>query len=893
MTDRSSLMRALAPNRIAVIGASDRSFSRGSYIWRALCMSPMGAQAVPVNPKYRWIGEHRAWPSIKEVPGDIDLAVIALRADRVLDALEECGEKQVGAVLIATEEAAYAADRVWLEQIQTKAQELGLTIIGPDSLGLMVPADGLNVSFWPEMARAGNIALLTQSGLIATSMIDYAQEAELGFSSVVTTGAELQVGMADFLKVYADDRATKVIAIQVEALTDPRRFYSALRRAARLKHVVVLKSGNGSGFAADRLASFRYGTDAGDDDAFERLVARAGAQCVHTFEAFIAAVSALASNRLPRGNRLAVISNDAAFAALCADAAEGLDAHLHTLSHDTIHALEKAFPSPQIPVNPIHVGPTASAQRFSETLDIVLRDPMIDGAIVIVAPGPISTIDPTLHYLAKTASASSKPVITAWVSSRITRSVRSQLRRVPNAPISAIQTPSAAARAFAALVYRIRARNRRLVPSSAFRPELNPEALERFRAELERARANGHTQLDVTDLKTLFDLIELPSPTTHLVKTPDEAVELASRLGYPVCLKVAARGLTHKTRVGGVVLSISDDAALRRAWTDIEANVKEAAPMAEVRGMTLQSLVSHSPLRALSLGIQYDHVLGPLVVVSPADPLLRAAGKKALALPPFSADEAVELLSSPGLSEQFNHRRDLPDIDASLLGEILCRFSLLPTLIPAIESLTLNPIVWTEHGPVVLDGQLKLSESSTVPDRAYSHLTIASPPLEESTTWTLKTGESVTVRPLLPSDYRAFLTLVDSLTEKSAYLRFHTTGKIPAERIAELSQPDWLTESAWSVWHDGTLIATGRWSETLLSGEVEFGVEVADAWHRKGVANRLMDKLEHEATLRGYTAIMGHVLRGNAGMQALMTKRGYTLDVSRETRDTDCWVKAI
>lgn len=385
---RPTLKRALCPENIAVIGASDRTASRGSFVWRAVARSKLLKNAWAINPKYKYIGERPCFSSINEVPGSIDLAVISLRADRILKALIDAGERGVAYALITPDENAYASDATWLTKLQLVADQYGMRLIGPDSLGLMNPGLGVNASYWPNLPRPGNIALITQSGMIGTALLDYAQGAELGFSGVVSTGAAIDVDMPELIDYYANDKNTRVIALHIEGIRRPREFYSSLRAACARKHVVILKAGSGSGYAADRIACFKMGTDAGSEGALAALVERAGATLVPTFEEFTAAVSGFATNRLPRGNRIAVIANGSGFASLTASAAQACGIDLHGLSNATIKDLKTAYPSQQIAVNPVNVGATASPERYRKTLQIVLQDPMIDGALVVVAPSP-------------------------------------------------------------------------------------------------------------------------------------------------------------------------------------------------------------------------------------------------------------------------------------------------------------------------------------------------------------------------------------------------------------------------------------------------------------------------------------------------------------------------
>lgn len=891
-SQRSSLARALNPENIAVIGASDRAQSRGSYVWRAVAHSPLIKNAWAINPKYKYIGERPCFAKVSEVPGNIDLAVISLRADRILKALIDVGERGAACVLITPDENAFSCDRLWLEKLQIVTKQYSLRMIGPDSLGIMNPGSGVNVSYWPTLPLPGNVALIAQSGMIATALIDYAQEAELGFSGVINTGAGIDVDLPELLDYYTADKNTRVIALHIEGIRHPRIFYSALRAAAARKHVVILKAGSGAGFAADRIASFKLGTDAGRDDAFSAMIRRAGALLVSTFEEFTAAVAALATNRLPRGKRLAVIANGSGFAALTADAAQSRNIDLHGLSNTTIGALQEAFPSQQVAVNPINVGATASADRYRRTLQLVLQDSMIDGAIVVVAPGPVSTIDPTLRFLAKTAAGSYKPVITAWVSDRITRSVRKQLRSVPNAPISAIQSPVSAAHAFGYLAEQAQNRAGLREPPAAWRHDIAPEAIAKARALLSKIRQEGRHSLRRAETVRLLECFDIPSVPIRDVRTLDEARQAAASLGYPVALKVEARGLGHKSDVGGVELDIANEDALRVAWTNIENNVARLSPMTPMEGAVVQPMVPHAALRELRLAVVHDNVLGPFIEFGAGGIASDLYHDKRAALPPLALREAQALVNAPAVAKTFGRFRGLSPVEGLTLARIVCRLSTLVCLIPAIRALTINPLVWTGNDASVLDAVAHLSEEPVAPDRTSSHLTVAPPPIEDRTLIPQADAALLTLRPMESGDFSALRDFISRLSDKTRYLRFHTGQAISDDRVVELCTIDYARESVWVVEGQNAIHAAARWRLTDTQGEAEFGIVVEDVWQRRGLARRLMAKLESEALNAGVTHLVGYVLKGNEAMQGMMLAMGFQKTGS-DSRDTDPWIKPI
>lgn len=887
---RPTLKRALCPENIAVIGASDRTASRGSFVWRAVARSKLLKNAWAINPKYKYIGERPCFSSINEVPGSIDLAVISLRADRILKALIDAGERGVAYALITPDENAYASDATWLTKLQLVADQYGMRLIGPDSLGLMNPGLGVNASYWPNLPRPGNIALITQSGMIGTALLDYAQGAELGFSGVVSTGAAIDVDMPELIDYYANDKNTRVIALHIEGIRRPREFYSSLRAACARKHVVILKAGSGLGYAADRIACFKMGTDAGSEGALAALVERAGATLVPTFEEFTAAVSGFATNRLPRGNRIAVIANGSGFASLTASAAQACGIDLHGLSNATIKDLKTAYPSQQIAVNPVNVGATASPERYRKTLQIVLQDPMIDGALVVVAPSPVTTIDPTLKLLAKTAAGSYKPVITAWVSDRIALSVRKQLRSVPNAPISAIQSPVAAALAFGYLAAEARRRADRLSIPPEWSVELNPAKLAEARAIVNGARLEGRHALSPSETGRLLACFEIPVVPLREVGTLEEAGAAADELGWPVALKVTAPGLRHKSDIGGAVLDIKDRDGLAAAWRSMEESIVNNSPMTPMVGAVVQKMVPHSSVRELHLAIAYDNVLGPVVEFGAGGIGSELYQDKKAALVPINLSEADRLVESTRIARALGTYRGLAPADRTLIAQMLCRLSVLAALIPAIRDLTINPLVWTDGGAAI-DADVNLNEAPVESEPGYPHLTVCAPPWEEGREVVFG-GEALTLRTFVQSDFHPLKRFLERLSEKTFYLRFHTSVHLSDERICELASLDYAREAAWALAKDGEIHAVARWRLTGELGEAEFGIVVEDAWQRRGLARVLMAHIETTASERGVTRLVGHVLKGNEAMQGMMTAMGYTLGEG-DSRDTDPWVKDI
>lgn len=361
------LTSALIPNSIAVIGASDRAESRGTVLWKSLTDGHFKGKAYPVNPKYDFLGDVACYKSIKDIEEPIDLAIIATSAKLIEKILEDIAAKGTRFVVLTPSEASITSNPSWQAHIVNKARQLGLRLIGTDCLGIMRPDIGLNASYWMQIPATGNIGFAAQSGVISTSVLSYAQANGLGFSSLINTTDEIDITMDEVVDFLAQDRATRVIILHVEGIRNPREFFSAVREAARLKPVIILRGGKS--LEAGQLLASRMSLPAGDDKAFNALIDRAGAIRVYDLDELLAAIEIFSSRRLPRANRIGIISNGAGFGVLAADAAAKYGVKLANLTRATTERLSQLFENPLPFSNPVDLWADADPRRMKLALD--------------------------------------------------------------------------------------------------------------------------------------------------------------------------------------------------------------------------------------------------------------------------------------------------------------------------------------------------------------------------------------------------------------------------------------------------------------------------------------------------------------------------------------------
>lgn len=896
----ASVADMLTPTSVAVIGASERYGSRGFHIWRAVSASTGILNIWPVNPKYKYVGETRCYASADDIPASIDLAIVAVERRRFPEIIRSLESKRPAAILFAPQEEGLLNDKGEIAALLEAAHRIGMRVFGPNSIGFMVPPRGINASYWPTLPRTGNIAVAAHSGMVATSLVDQMQSVGHGFSAVVDVGLEIDLLFADLIDCFAADRSVRVIALHVEALREPRRFFSALRAAAEEKPVVILHAGDEAGFAADRIAASRFDCDAGEDAAFDALCRQAGALRVKRFEDFCAGVAAFASGRRAYGRRTAVIANNAGFAGMAANAVSNNKLLVEGFSADTTAQLHALRPLSRIPTNPLLLGPSATPELIRDSLEVVLKDPAVDNVLVALAPSPMTAYDPTFALLAETSAQHMKPIAAAWMSESLSNTVRQQITSVPNSRLIAMRSLEDAASGLGMLAARYEAaKNRRMRPEVA-RWHLEANAFETIRAVFAEALEEGRHTLSTLETASVLSAAGFSTVPFNLVHTHEEAQTAAALLGYPVVLKAAARGMSRRTAAGLVFLNISNEAELEAAWRKLAQNLAESAPFAQPEGLLVEKMLEHRNERELRMRIRYDAVLGPVIEYASAGIIGTFRGNSVSALPPISLSTALSIVSNLEANKALDAFRGVPPANRLLIALTLCRLSDIAQAVPAIREFRIEPLVPFENRIVVLGAAISLYDAPLTPSRGFPHLTIAAAPVEDVEAIQCRSGRSYVMRTVTEEDFERMRRFVDALSDKSFYMRFHTSSRLSDERIAAFCRLDYDREGAWAVVETderGTeqFCAVARWHITSRSRESEFGIVVRDDRQRLGLARVLMNKIEREALLAGQEVLVGYVLNGNTAMEGLMSSLGYAIDrlPAHLGSEVSRWVKPL
>ena len=715
------LLSAVNPQSVAVIGASDRDGSRGSFIWRGVMNSRRVLEAYPVNPKYKYIGLTPCWAKITDLPTPPDLAVIATSSRRVEEILTDCAKAGIKNVLVTPGEGSLTEDRLWREKLAELARKNRMRLVGVDSMGLIRPKSGLNVSYWPKLPLTGSVGLVCQTTSTIAAVLDYADKYRFGFSSVVSVGTETDVSADEVIDCLAEDDETKVIAVDVLALRHPRAFFSAVRAAARKKPVLILHGASNEGIEA--LTAARLGSPSPSPEAFAAAVKKAGGTATSSLCDFCGALHLLSQDILPRGTRTAVLGNGIGAAATGAAAlatARLLPARLSSATHNALIGL---IGSPAAAADPTDAGPEADDQLLAESARLILADPAADALITILTPAAATNLANAASLLAKTAQETGKPIVAVRLGA--TDSVFEEAAGITG--LISAPTPEAAARMIA-LTHATSAVAGAEPALSADGSATGAWNIDAARTVVEDAQRDVRFVLSENDLSGILHAYSIPLAAGATAATPQEAAAAAKRIGYPVALKVSAEGIAHKTDARGVILNVNNDAALASGFCALQESVLSLAPQAKFRGVWVQTMVNKPAGRELRLTLDTDPVIGPVIRLGVGGVAATLFKRELTLVPPVTEAEARTALESFEARSWFDAFRGMPQADVKSLITTILRLSAIAETQPAITKIALSPLLLDDEGVVVLDAEGTVNSARATVDDKTSHLTFAPSP---------------------------------------------------------------------------------------------------------------------------------------------------------------------
>jgi acetyltransferase len=887
---RHSLDQLFRPQSVAVLGASATPGSVGSILMRNLLENPFGGVVYPINPKRRAVHGVRAYPALAELPEPVDLAVIATPAGTVPGLMEQCVAAGIpAAIIISAGFSELGAEGRALEnQIRTSACGK-MRIIGPNCLGLIHPPSNLNASFAATMALPGKVALLSQSGAICTSILDWATEKHIGFSSFVSVGSMLDVDIADLMDYFADEPNTRSIILYVESIGNVRKFLSAARSVSRTKHVIVVKSGRHE--AGARAAASHTGALAGSDAVFDAAFRRAGILRVTTIPELFNMSEILALQPPPSGPALAIITNAGGPGVMATDALMLAGGALASLNPQTLTMLNQALPPFWSRANPIDLLGDATAERYRIAVEACAKDAHVQGVLVLLTPQAMTNPTETARALMSFARCDGKPILASWLGGAAVRPGRELLSR---AGIPTFDSPEAAIQAFLNMVqYR---RNQELLYE---RPESLPQDRRpdtaRVRQIFQSARAERRTLLTEAEAKEVLAAYGMPVARTISCKTAEEAVHAATEIGHPVVLKLLSSAITHKSDVGGVQLNLADEAAVRAAFARIQDNLAKHVPLtlpsspsegrgkgkgdAAFGGVTVQPMIAERGFE-LIVGSSVDRQFGPVILFGAGGVLVEVLQDRALALPPLNRTLARRLMERTRIYLALKGVRGQAPVNLEALEALLVHFSQLLIDFPEIHEADINPLLAGARRIVALDARIVLTPADQPQDQR-PRLAIRPYPSQYTQTLRLRNGEEVTVRAMRPEDEPLIIAMHARHSERTIRMRYFSLVKtLSRDSLIRLCHLDYDREMALAaVRKDGAgelMLGVSRYYLHPETGDAEFALIVSDAHQRLGLGRQLLQRLIEVARERGVKRLVGLVLAENEPMLALTASMGFT-----------------
>jgi len=683
---RASLEAFFEPRSVAVVGASKRRGSIGGELFRNILSGEFAGSAYPVNRNGDSVAGVHGYSTVGEIAEDIDLAVICVPGDKVLAAAAEALATGVRALVVISagfaETGSEGSERQ--EQLLALVREHGARLLGPNCLGIASSSVRFNATFAPRSFPVGKVGFSSQSGALGLALLERAEASGLGVTSFVSIGNKADVSSNDLLEWWEDDDATELVALYLESFGNPRAFARIARRLARRKPILALKGGTTG--AGSRAAGSHTAALAGSDAAADALFAQAGVIRARTLEELIDVASLLSAQPVPRGRRVAVVTNAGGLGILAADACESLGLELPEPSEETRATLATVLPAEGSAGNPIDLLGGANAESFERTLPAVLADPGFDAAIVLFVPTVGSDEEAVGAAISRAAAtAVDKPVLCAFLSAKGAPVSLQSAAHVPS-----FAYPEAAAKALA----RSAERGEWLRRPAGTVPELDRDR-DAAQTVVHEAVDAGGGWLDPGQTRRMLEAYGLPVAPERLADTPDAAVEAGRELGHPVVVKSVAAG-AHKTETGAVMLDLGDDDAVRAAAERIGGPVL-VQPF--VRGGA-----------ELLAGAVQDPVFGPLVAFGPGGVLAELIGEAQFRLAPLSDFDAEELVRSGKAGLLVAGFRGTPPADEGALVDLLLRLSLLAEELPEVVELDLNPVLGLPDRCLAVDARIRVAE---------------------------------------------------------------------------------------------------------------------------------------------------------------------------------------
>ncbi|UHJ62079.1 bifunctional acetate--CoA ligase family protein/GNAT family N-acetyltransferase [Vibrio furnissii] len=886
----NNLSQLLKPKSVAVIGASIRPFRAGNIVMKNLLQGGFDGAIMPVTPYYPSVCGVLAYKTIDALPLVPDIAILCTHASRNVTIFRQLADKGVSNVIVLSSDM-YTLDaqgREIQDHCTAIAKESGMRVLGPNSLGLILPWINFNGSFSPVTASRGNIAFISQSAAVCTTILDWANDKQIGFSAFVSLGNASDIDFSDLLDCLSTDKHTDAILLYVDTIKDARRFMSAARAASRNRRILVLKGGRTT--AGRKAAQMHTGGDDTLDIIYDSAIRRTGMLRVNNTHELFAAVETLTHSVPLRGERLAIITNGGGPAIMAIDTLLERGGKLAELEASVFETLNQCLPQSWSHSNPIDIVGDADHTRYVNALNAVLDSDDIDAILIMHSPSAIAHSEQTAQVIVDAIKAHPRSprfnILTNWSGELTAKPARQIFNQ---AGIPTYRTPESAVVAFMHLVeYRRNQKQLMETPTTA-------EAVHVSEVNSAKQWINEHLEqvnlvhLDTHQIGTLLKCFNFNVLPTWIASDASEAVHIAETIGYPVAVKLRSPDIAHKSDVQGVMLNLRNSAEVASAAQAILDRTQISYPSANIHGLLVQGMAKLAGGEELRIKVKHDTTFGPVILLGQGGSEWNESIDAAAALPPLNMTLARYLIVRAIRSGKIRLQKLPVPIDIEGLSEFLVRISQMVVECPQVHELDIHPVLVNGSQFTILDADLTLKRFE---GDAQGRLAIRPYPAEMVEDVEAKDGERVTIRPILPEDEPDHAAFIKKVSKEDLYKRFFSdVGEFHHEALANLTQIDYDREMAFvAVSHQGDKEEIIGVSRALINPEntdAEFAILIRSDLKGKGLGKILMGKIIDYCRNKGTAQISGMTMPTNRGMLTLAQRLGFAVDIHFEDGTAD------
>jgi acetyltransferase len=867
------------PRSIALVGASETEGKLGHILLRNLIEGGYQGPVYPVNPKYNTIKGQKSFKTVVDIDNAVDLAVIVIPIESVAEVMRDCARKKIlGAIIISAGGREIGGrGKVIEERILKESGKAGIRIIGPNTLGIIHPSHALNASFSHKMALPGSLAFISQSGALCTAILDMSCKENIGFSHFISIGSMADVDFGDLIDYLGSSEEVSSIILYVESLTNAKKFMSAARAVSRIKPIIALKSGMSQ--AGAEAAASHTGAMAGEDDVYEAVFRRAGVVRVRSINGLFNCAEALGKQARPRGPRLGIVTNAGGPGVMAADKLAELGHRPPALSKKAINLLNSVLPPHWSKRNPVDIIGDATPERYLDAIRICLDSDDIDGLLVILTPQAVTRATEVARRISKLRTDRLKPIFAVWMGGA---EVEAGISILNKAGIPTYRSPEEAVNIF--LLMHSYSYNLKLLQETPreLHSELNLNH-GKAREIIKKCLDDSSNVVSEPESKELLESYGIPVNRTFISGSPEQAVELAAEIGFPVVLKIHSPDITHKADAGGVILDVNSGKDVEVAFKKIIENAKNYDSNARIAGVTIQRMIKKTGYEII-LGSKYDQLFGPVILFGMGGTMTEVIGDKAIGLPPLNTTLAKRLVERTKVSRVLGGFRNKPPVNMEFLEEILVRLSHLVTDFPEITEMDINPLLVDEKDIIVLDARAVVKASKL---KSPKHMVIAPYPDRYEIHWKTREGIPILLRPIKPEDEGMMLDLFNAFSDRTILFRFFQLLKsMPHEQIVRYTQIDYDREMAIVAvgreHNQEQIFGVGRLNYYPNLETSEFSVVVGDPWQRKGLGTKLLELCIKIARERGASQLWGDIMAENEGMIRLCKSLGFKINWRHE-----------